>query len=297
MRIEGIITPIITPMNGDESINYSSLEEQINRLIEKGVHGIFPAGTNGEAYALSIEEKESLFKETVEIVKGRVPVYAGTGCITTKETVELSKLAESVGVDALSIVSPFFAQLSQEEIYLHYKTVAGATKLPIILYNIPARTGNSIAPDTAMRLAEIPNIAGIKDSSGNFLNILEYLEIKNLRSDFSVLAGNDALILSTLLAGGDGAVAGCSNVYPRIISEIFNLFIDGEIDKAKVNQGSILGLRKLFKYGNPNTIVKKSVEILGFNVGSCRAPFNMVSDEAVKKITELLELNRDNGMN
>lgn len=292
MKIQGIITPNLTPMNPDETINLEALGEEINRLIGGGIHGIFPAGTNGEAYALSYGEKIKIFQETVNIVKGRVPVYAGTGCITTSETVKLSKEAEAIGVDSISVITPYFAQLGQEEIYRHFRAVAEAVDIPIILYNIPARTGNHIEASTALRLAEIDNIKGIKDSSGNFLNILSYIKIKEKKKDFYVLSGNDALILSTLQAGGDGAVAGCSNVYPKIMSEIYNLYKTGDYENALKNQNSIIKLRELFKYGNPNTIIKKTAELRGNNVGECRKPFNYVSDEGIEAIQELITNNK-----
>lgn len=296
MKIQGIITPNLTPMNLDETINYEALTEEINRLIDNGIHGIFPVGTNGEAYALSFEEKVNIFRATVKAVDGKVPIYAGTGCVTTKETIALSKKAENIGVDVLSIVTPYFAQLSQVEIYRHFKAVAEAVNIPLILYNIPARTGNHIEVNTALRLSEIPNIKGIKDSSGNFLNILGYIGIKETIQDFAVLSGNDALILSTLKAGGDGAVAGCSNVYPRIMAEIYNEYINGNYEKALRNQNSIVNLRKLFKFGNPNTIIKKTAQMSGYNVGECRSPFNYVSEEGILAIGNLIKNSKESGI-
>lgn len=296
MKIKGIITPNLTPMNPNESIDYEVLVSEINRLIDSGIHGIFPAGTNGEAYALSFEEKVKIFETTVKTVNGRVPVYAGTGCVTTYETIALSKEAERIGVDVLSVITPYFAQLSQEEIYRHFKSVAEAVNIPIILYNIPARTGNHIEVSTALRLSEIPNIMGIKDSSGNFLNILGYIGIKEKKSDFAVLSGNDALILSTLQAGGDGAVAGCSNIYPRIMAEIYNEYTKGNYIAALKNQNSIINLRGLFKYGNPNTIIKKTAQQAGYKVGECRSPFNYVSEDGIKAIDILIEKSKELGI-
>ena len=140
--MKGIITPILTPMNPDETVNLEVLRQQIERLIEGGVHGIFPIGTNGEAYALSFDEKLAIIETCVDQVKGRVPVYAGTGCITTRETIELSKRAADLGADILSIITPSFAVASQKEMYDHYVEVAKHVDVPIVLYNIPARTGN-----------------------------------------------------------------------------------------------------------------------------------------------------------
>lgn len=296
MMIKGIITPNLTPMNADETINYEALSKEINRLIDNGIHGVFPVGTNGEAYALSFEEKVNIFKETVKVADGRVPIYAGVGCVTTRETISLAKEAEKLGVDVLSVITPYFAQLSQEEIFKHFKEVAESVSIPILLYNIPARTGNNIEVNTAKRLAEIENIKGIKDSSGNFLNILGYLEIKDYKKDFSVLSGNDALILSTLQAGGDGAVAGCSNIYPKVMAGIYDEYKRGNYDQALDNQKKVINLRSLFKYGNPNTIIKKTAQLAGFNVGKCRAPFNYINEEGIQAIKNLIEDSKKSGI-
>lgn len=294
-RIKGIIPPIITPMNADESINEEELRKQVNRLIDAGVHGLFPFGTNGEGYILSAEEKEQVLKIVVDETKGRVPVYAGTGCVSTAETIKQSLMAKRVGADVLSIITPSFAAASQEELYNHYKEVAEAVDLPIILYNIPARTGNSLAPATVARLSKIPNIVGVKDSSGNFDNMLQYIE-KTKDSDFIVLSGNDSLILWCLLAGGRGGIAGCANVYPDTMVNIYEQFVKGDIEKAREYQDSIRSFRDCFKFGNPNTIVKTAVSLLGFPVGECRKPFSSLSEEGINAIKKVLEENKLKGM-
>ena len=171
VEIKGIIPPIVTPMYEDESINTDELRRQTERQIENGVHALFCFGTNGEGYILNGKEKELVLKTVIDQVKGRIPVYAGTGCISTKETIEQSKMAEAAGADVLSIITPSFAKASQAELYTHYETVAKAVDLPIVLYNIPMRTGNALEPETVARLAEIDNIVGAKDSSGNFDNL------------------------------------------------------------------------------------------------------------------------------
>ena len=214
IAIKGIICPILTPMYEDESINEQELRNQVNRLIDAGIHGLFAFGTNGESYALSTAEKERVLEIVVEETNHRVPVYAGSGCITTKETIALSKKAFEIGADALSIVTPFYAAASQEELYAHYMDVASAVDMPIVMYNIPPRTGNALAPATVRRLAQsAPNIVGVKDSSGNFDNMKQYIEqTATLDREFSVLSGNDSLILPALVFGGKGGIAGCANV-------------------------------------------------------------------------------------
>ena len=146
--IKGVIAPILTPMNEDETINDKELRNQVNRQIDNGIHGIFPFGTNGEGYILSDAEKEHVLSVVVDEVKGRVPVYAGTGCISTKDTIKMSLMGKAIGADVLSIITPSFAAASQNELYDHYATIAKAVDMPIVLYNIPARAGNAIAPAT-----------------------------------------------------------------------------------------------------------------------------------------------------
>lgn len=293
--IKGIISPIITPMYQDESFNEQEFRNQIERQISGGVHGIFCYGTNGECYALSMREKEEILKVAVDQVEERIPIYAGTGCITTKETIEMSKRAEALGADVLSVITPYFAQTSQKELYEHYKEVAEAVKIPIVLYNIPARTGCSIDPETVEELAEIPNIVGVKDSSGNWNNLKSYLDYTK-EKDFAVLSGNDALILQTLQAGGVGGIAGCANVYPYNMVNIYECFKKNNIEGAKKAQDAIGTFRACFKYGNPNTIVKTAVEYMGYPVGKCRKPFSDISKEGMEALCTVLEENEKNGM-
>lgn len=297
VTIGGIITPVITPMNADESINTAELRRQVNRQIESGVHGLFCFGTNGEGYILSGMEKKLILETVIEECRGRVPVYAGTGCISTRETIEQSKMAEKAGADVLSIITPGFASASQQELYDHYAAVAEAVNLPVVLYNIPARTGNALTPETVGKLSHIPNIVGAKDSSGNFTNILGYLTASEGCDHFSVLSGNDQLILWTLKAGGTGGIAGCANVYPRTMVSIYDCYQSGDWEKAKCYQDSIASFRACFRYGNPNTVVKMAVSLLGYDVGRCRAPFNQLPEAGVEVLKKVLRENREKGMN
>lgn len=293
--LKGIIPPVITPMNEDETVNEQELRRQVNRLIEAGVHGLFPFGTNGESYILSEKEKEQILSVVVDENRGRVLVYAGSGCIGTKDTIRMSQMAQSLGADVLSVITPWFAKASDEELYEHYCAVAKSVKIPVVLYNIPARTGNAISPALAQRLSEVENIAGIKDSSGNFDNMLQYLE-KNRGKDFVVLSGNDSLIYWNLLAGGSGGIAGCANVYPETMASIYDLFMQGDLEGARKAQDSIRSFRDCFKYGNPNTIVKTAVAMLGYPVGKCRAPFDKIPPEGIEAIRRVIEENRKLGM-
>lgn len=289
VEIKGIIPPILTPMNPDETVNTTELRAQVDRMIENGCHALFPFGTNGEGYILTAAEKQLVLETVIEQAAGRVPVYAGTGCISTRETIEQSRMAQRAGADVLSIITPSFAAASQEELYRHYATVAEAVDLPIVLYNIPARTGNALAPATVERLARVEGIVGVKDSSGNFDNILQYIE-RTRDSGFTVLSGNDSLILWTLLAGGRGGIAGCANVFPRNMVAIYEQWRAGDIPAARKAQDAIRPFRNCFRFGNPNTIVKAATAMLGYPVGKCRAPFNGLSEDGAAAVHQVLDL-------
>lgn len=294
-ELKGIVVPIVTPMNEDESLNLEELRRQVDRQIEAGIHGIFPFGTNGEGYILTGAEKKQVLETVIDQVAGRVPVYAGTGCISTRQTIEQCKMAQAAGADILSVITPSFAKASQHELIVHYETVAAAVKTPIVLYNIPARTGNALEPQTVVELAKVDNIVGAKDSSGDWDNLSAYIELTK-DMDFGVLSGNDALILKALKAGAKGAIAGCANVYPKNMVGIYENWAKGDLAAAEKCQEAVGPLRGCFKYGNPNTVVKTAVNLLGYPVGKCRAPFNYLCDEGVSELKATLASDREKGM-
>lgn len=299
LAIKGIIPPVVTPMHPeDESVNIPELRNQVERQIAGGVHGIFPFGTNGEAYILSMKEKEEILEAVLDQVKGRIPVYAGTGCISTRDTIYLSKRAEAMGADALSIITPSFALASQKELYDHYCEVAKQVDIPIVLYNIPARTGNKLLPETVAKLArDVDVIMGAKDSSGDLDNLKAYIELtRDVGKEFAVLAGNDGNILPCLKAGGAGGVAGRANLWPRTIASIYDHFVAGEMEEAQAAQDAVAALQRVFKFGNPNTIIKKGVALLGYPVGDCRKPFNYLCEEGVEELKAVLREGKEKGL-
>ena len=296
--IKGIITPIITPMNPDESVNLPELRNQIERQIAGGVHGIFCFGTNGEGYILSTQEKEEILEATIDQVKGRVPVYAGTGCISTRDTIYMSRRAQELGADVLSIITPSFAAASQKELYDHYCEVAKHVDLPIVLYNIPPRTGNKLLPETVAKLArDVDVIQGAKDSSGDLENLKAYIRLtQDVGKPFSVLAGNDGAILPCLKEGGAGGIAGRANLYPKSLASIYNSFVAGDIAQAEKLQDAVATLQRVFRFGNPNTVIKKAVAMPGYPVGDCRRPFNYLCDEGIAELQAVLKENAEKGL-
>lgn len=291
----GIIAAMVTSMNEDESLNPAEIKRQVDRQIAAGVNGVFCLGTNGEAYILSEEEKIRVISTVVEAADGRVPVYAGTGMPGTNETIRLSRKAKELGADVLSVISPYFAAISQEEIYDHYAELASAVDLPIVMYNMPARTGNNINPDTVARLSKVDGILGVKDSSGNFDNMKQYIELTDPET-FNVLSGNDALILWNLLAGGAGGITAVANIYPEVMVSIYQHFKEGDLESAKQAQDSIRPIRNCFRFGNPNTVTKTAARISGNPVGPCRRPFNRLNSAAIEKIRETVESDKARGM-
>ena len=292
-EIKGIIPPILTPMNDDanQTVNHAELRNQVERLLAGGVHGLFPFGTNGEGYILSLKEKEEVLETVIDQVKGRVPVYAGTGCISTADTIYMSKRAEEMGADVLSIITPSFALASQKELYDHYVAVAKSVNIPIVLYNIPMRTGNKLLPETVAKLAkDVDVIMGAKDSSGDRDNLKAYIDLtRDLDKDFSVLAGNDGNILFCLQNGGQGGIAGRANIWPATVASIYDSFVAGDVAKAEAAQEAISKIQRVFKCGNPNTIIKKAVALMGHPVGDCRRPFNYLCDEGVEALKAVLK--------
>ena len=282
MRVNGIISAMLTPLNDDESINEAELRNQVNRQIKAGVAAVFCLGTNGEFYAFDKEEKKKIIDIVVDEADNRVPVLAGTGCITTSETIELTDYAKDAGVSAVSVISPYFAGISQEGLYQHFSTVADECRMPVIMYNIPARTGVNIHYETVKRLADNPYIVGIKDSSGNFDNTLRYIE--ETPSDFIVLCGNDSLILWTLMAGGNGGISGVTNIFPKHMVSIYKKFAEGDFEGAKKAQDQIRCIRDCFTGYNPNSVVKRAAALLGYPVGPARSPFDIDDEKLDNKL-------------
>ena len=290
---KGIIAAMSTPFYEDESINEQELRNQVDRFIKAGLHGIFTLGTNGENYAMTFEEKVRVMSIVIDQAKHRIPVYVGTGCVTTRETIALTRKARELGGDCASIVCPYYAENTQKGLYNHYKAVAEAVDLPVLIYNMPARTGVNMDYHTVADLSRVPNIIGIKDSSGNFDNMLRYLESTDNKT-FAVLSGNDSLILWCLLAGGRGGITGISNVLPERMLAIYTNWEKGDLKEARRVQDSIRPLRDCMKMANPNSVVKRAAYFVGQNLGPVRAPFNVQDeklDAAIKNALEIISKN------
>lgn len=290
-EVKGIIPAVVTPLKKNQGLDKEGFGQIINYLIENGVHGLFVCGSQGEAYALNNKEKKRVIETAVDEVNGRVPVYAGTGDVTTTSVIEMSKYALDVGADAVSIVTPYFIKPSQEELFEHYKEVAESVDIPVLLYNNPDRTGVNLDATTVGRLAQISNIVGIKDSSGDLTLSAEY--ICSCPGSFAIIAGRDSLILATLLYGGKGAIAATANIVPKLVVGIYDSFVRGDIENAKKLQFKLLPLRSAFKLGTFPVVVKEAMSLINKPVGPARRPVGVLSEEKREKLGRVL---RDLGM-
>ena len=288
---KGIIPAVITPLTNDGKFNEKAMRKLLNYLIDGGVHGLFVVGTTGEFYGLTPEEKRDIFRITMDETKGKVPVYAGTNGITTRETVMLTQLAEECKVDAVSVLTPMFVAPTQDQLIKHYRTIAENTSLPVVLYNNPPKTSVSLAPATVAKLAEVPNIAGIKDSSGDMTVTAEYIRLTQHMDDFSVLMGRDTLIYGALCYGATGSIAACANVAPGLCVDIYEKFIAGDLKGSLKAQFTLAPLRIAFTLGTFPAVIKESLNLLGIEAGPCMEPAGpMTSDERAKLRKVLIDM-------
>ena len=283
---KGIIPPMITPLDKNENVDKKAIGRVVNHLIKGGVHGLFPLGSTGEWYGLDFSQKKEIIEAVIEENNKRLPVYAGTGAITTKETIRLTKLATEIGADALSVITPVFITPNDQELFNHYQAVAANTDLPILLYNNPGRTGINLSVDLVVKLSKIDNIVGIKDSSGDMTQGAEY--IRKTDDNFSVLAGRDTLIYGFLSYGGNGAIAATANIAPQIVVKIYEEYQKGNYQEALKAQFQLAPLRMAFGLGSFPVVMKEGLNLLGLEVGSTLKPVEPLTNEARKKLKEVL---------
>jgi 4-hydroxy-tetrahydrodipicolinate synthase len=283
----GIIPALVTPLRDDETVDEPALRAVIDHVIAGGVHGIFAVGSQGEFFALDLAEREKVAAIAIDAARGRVPVYVGTGAVTTRECVQLTRRAAEQGAAAVSILTPYFIKPTQQELITHYRTIADAADVPILLYNCPARTGVSIDAATARALAAVPNIVGVKDSSGSLIQTEEYI-LATRDLDFHVLAGNDALIAATLIMGGKGSIAATANVAPSIVAGIYEAVQAGDFARARDLQYRLFPLRKAFELGTFPIVVKEAMNLIGVPAGPARSPVGPISADMRERLRAIL---------
>jgi 4-hydroxy-tetrahydrodipicolinate synthase len=285
--LKGVITPVVTVFNEDESIDESGYRQIVKHLLDHGVYGIFTCGGQGEGHALAPDERLRLLELTIEEVDGKVPVLIGTGAPTTRASINMTKAAKENGADIATIINPFYISPNQDELYKHYCDIIDAVDIPVIIYNNPWRTHSNIQPDTVAKICEYsPNLVGIKDSSGDLSMTLKYKAV--CPDNFSVFIGRDQLILSALLSGIDGAVAATSNAAIDIVVGIYNDFVAGDLEAAWDKQNKLVPLREYFSAGTFPVTVKEAMMMQGLPAGPCRKPVGRVTDDKRKLLKGIL---------
>lgn len=285
--LKGSLVALITPMNQDGSINYEQLHDLIDWHIENGTDGIVAVGTTGESATLPVEEHLAVIEATVKHVNKRVPVIAGTGANNTVEAIALSKAAEQAGADYTLSVVPYYNKPSQEGIYQHFKAIAETTSIPMVIYNVPGRTVVSMSNDTILRLAEIPNIVGVKEASGNIGNNIEL--INSVPEGFAVLSGDDPTGLPFMLCGGHGVVTVAANVAPKLFADMCRAALEGAIATARrLNEQLTPGYNTMFCEPSP-AAPKWGLSLLGKCEPHVRLPLVALTEAGQAKVRAALE--------
>ncbi len=284
--ITGSIVAIVTPMHEDGSLDLNALRKLVDFHVAEGTDGIVIVGTTGESPTVSVEEHCELIKVTVEHAAGRIPVIAGTGANSTAEAIELTRFAKKAGADMALSVVPYYNKPAQEGLYRHFKTIAEAVELPVLLYNVPGRTVADMSNDTILRLAQVPGIVGVKDATGNFDRACDL--IARAPEGFALYSGDDMTCVSTIMMGFHGNISVTANVAPRLMHEMCVAAAAGEVAKAREIHFQLLGLhRDLFCEANPIP-VKWAVQQLGMVAGGIRLPLTALGEAGQAKVLAAL---------
>lgn len=279
-------TAIATPFD-ESGINFEEFKKLVEFQIVEGADAIIVCGTTGESSTMSTNEKEDLIKFTVDIVDKRIPVIAGTGGNNTASVIELSKYAEAVGVDGILVVTPYYNKTTQAGLVKHYSEIANSVDLPIILYNVPSRTGLNILPETCLELSKIENIVAIKEASGNISQVARIAEL--CKDNLNIYSGNDDQVIPVLSLGGLGVISVLSNIYPKFVHNMVINYLNGNCSEALLSQlNSMKLINTLFSEVNPIPI-KEALNILGFNFGKPRLPLVEMSEDGRIKLQQIIE--------
>jgi 4-hydroxy-tetrahydrodipicolinate synthase len=286
---EGTYTALITPFHHGE-VDYGALGKLIERQVEAGVDGLVPCGSTGESATLSHEEHERVIDFTIEKVKGRVKVIAGTGSNSTRESIRLTKFAKEHGADGALLIAPYYNKPTQEGLYAHYAAIAEAVELPQLVYNIPGRCAVNILPDTIARLAQLPNIVGVKEACGNLEQISRVVELCG--PDFTVLSGDDPLTLPIMAVGGRGVIAVIANIMPRELVALVRAANASDYQTARREHYKLMPvLGKLFSETNPIGI-KAAMAMLGMCQDELRLPLTSMTEGNREKLRAALQAAR-----
>ncbi|MDH5710636.1 MAG: 4-hydroxy-tetrahydrodipicolinate synthase [Gammaproteobacteria bacterium] len=283
----GSMVALVTPMHADESVDYDSLAGLVEFHIKNGTAAIVSMGTTGESATLEMDEHCEVIRRTIEMVKGRIPVIAGTGANSTTEAIQLTQCARDAGADACLLVTPYYNKPTQEGLYLHHKKIAEAVDIPQILYNVPGRTACDMLPDTVVRLSKIPNIIGIKEATGD-LNRLQEIQSK-VAEGFEIYSGDDATGTEFMLRGGHGVISVTTNVAPKAMSDMCAAALAGDRELAEAINKPLMGLHKnLFLEANPIP-VKWALAEMGLMPRGIRLPLTPLSQQYHQPLREAMQ--------
>lgn len=290
MHFGQVLTAMVTPFDQHGNVDFDATRTLVNFLITNGSDGLVVAGTTGESPTLTDNEKLDLFRFVAQVAGGRVPVIAGTGSNNTRASIELTKQAEQTGVDAIMLTTPYYNKPSQEGLYQHYKAVAQATSLPVMLYNIPGRSAVGVAPETIIRLSEINNIVSVKEASANLDAMTEI--ISKTPDDFTLYSGDDNLTLPVLSIGGNGIISVSAHIIGNDIQEMVQSFKNGDVGRAAAIHQEILPVMKaMFKQPSPAP-VKAALNMIGVSVGDVRLPMIPLSGDEKQQLRQMLPPNK-----
>ncbi|MEO9163485.1 MAG: 4-hydroxy-tetrahydrodipicolinate synthase [Casimicrobiaceae bacterium] len=275
-RFHGVVPAMATPFAGDGALDEPRIEALIEWYLASGVHGISVAGSQGEFFSMSEQERQRLIEISVRVINGRVPLYAGTGGVTTHDSIAATKTAETLGADLALVITPYFAQPNQDELVEHYSAIARATTLPVMLYNNPPRTSVNVLPATLARCMASPNIVGIKDSSGDLTQSVEYL--LGAPRPALLFSGRDTVSLAMMMHGAQGTVSPAANVFPQLIVAMYDKLQAGQLAQARAISDAVAPLRAAWALGSFPVVIKEAMSLVGHSAGPARRPILPLSD-------------------
>ncbi|TDB77924.1 4-hydroxy-tetrahydrodipicolinate synthase [Actinomadura sp. KC216] len=286
-RLHGVVTATPTTFAAGGDLDEGRFRALVEGYVAAGVHGISVAGSQGEFYVLDTAERLRLMEITVETVAGRVPVYAGTGAVSTRESIALTRAAESIGVDVAMVITPYFLAPSGRELAEHFRTVAAATALPVLLYNNPPRTGVNVTPDVYADCARSGNVIGVKDSSGDLSQGVEFLLTEP--GGCLLFSGRDTITMALLAHGGAGAISPAANVFPRLVCRMYDAVRAGDLATARRINDALAPLRRAWALGSFPVVIKEAMAVVGLDPGPARAPISPLPPERRARLTAVVE--------
>ena len=284
----GIVPPLVTPLTPDERVSEKGMRDLVEFCIKGGVHGVFVAGSTGELQNMTREDLRDAVTYAVDQAKGRIPVYAGCTCAGTKEAIIRAQICEEAGADVMLAITPYYAGVSQGEIYDHFMKIAKEVSLPFLVYNISARTGMRVDTDVLGKLAGEEKIVGVKDSDGNMKLFIDYIEATEGKH-FGVMTGIDALLFSSLINGATGGIIASANVAPQLGAAVYEKFMKGDIEGAKEAQKKITKFTSVFRVGTFPQAMKEMLKLLGIDAGNGYSPIRPLAPEQIEVLKGALK--------